>query len=200
MPVNDKLRFNKMNILKFLVSIFLSSLSFTAFATVELSIIIPTGYVAFVVEDHWSVLNMQTKLPVTASVFQIPNKADEGTPDSTNLIISVYEPKSPKALNALKKVGKAYGPVEPRIEDYDNWKLYWQKPKQGETVYSLVDARRDFNNTVVTVRLAWPHLERNEVGYDVKMDKILRNILSSIREHNGPWTPKGNQNILRSIR
>ncbi len=184
-PVKLSLGHKMISMIKYFIYLFLILFSSPAFSSVELSIVIPTGYVAFTVEDHWSVLNMQTKLPVTASVFQIPNNADKGTPASTNLIISIHDPKSPIAQKALKIVGQPYGSIRPKEEQFNDWVLYWQEPMQGNTVYSVVDARRDFKNVVVTVRLAWPHLKDNPTDYNMQMNNILRNVLRSVREHKG---------------
>ena len=180
---------------KSIASLLLLLLTFPVVAA-ELKIVTPKGYVAFTVEDHWPVLNMQTKLPVTASVFQIPNNADKGTSDSTNLAINIYDPKSTQAKQALTKVGKQLGTKAPVVEQYDNWTLYWQEPAQGGTTYTLVDAKRSFENYIISVRLAWPHLRSNPTGYDKQMYQTLRTVLSHIRVHTGPVTP-GKDEVIR---
>jgi len=37
---------------------------------------------------------MQTKPPIAFAIFQVPNFADEGTPESTNLVISLFNRKA----------------------------------------------------------------------------------------------------------
>ena len=81
----------------------------SSIADVEMKVVTPDGYVSFTVASDWKVLAMKTDLPVTASIFQLPNPADEGTPDSTNLVISIYDPKNPKGKDAIKLIGKGYG-------------------------------------------------------------------------------------------
>jgi len=61
---------------------------------IELKILTTKGFVAFTVEDDWRVLSMQTKPPIAFAIFQVPNFADEGTPESTNLVISLFNRKA----------------------------------------------------------------------------------------------------------
>jgi hypothetical protein len=182
--------------MKIIISILLLFLTFPVLS-IELKIVTPKGYVAFVVEDQWPVLNMQTKLPVTASVFQIPNNADVGSGDSTNLVINVYDPKSAQAKQALTKVGKQLGAKAPVVEVFNDWTMYWQEPVQGNTTYTLVDAKRSFENYIVSVRLAWPHLPGNPAGYDKQMYQTLRTVLGHIRVFTGAVTPNKDEVIRR---
>jgi hypothetical protein len=71
---------------------------------VDLSVITSRGYVTYTVPGEWKVLDMQTKAPKTAAVFQIKNPADEGTPDSTNVSILTFEMNSPEATATFDKM------------------------------------------------------------------------------------------------
>src|SRR3989344_1481023 len=56
---------------------------------VELTVVTAKGYVRFTVPDEWQGLNAQTKPPLAAIAFQIPNSADDGTSHSTNVTVSI---------------------------------------------------------------------------------------------------------------
>ena len=169
----------------------------SSIADVEMKVVTPDGYISFIVANDWKVLAMQTDLPVTASVFQLPNPADEGTPDSTNLIISIYDLKNPKGKDAIKLIGKGYGTEKPKKKELESWTLYRQSAPQGETIYTILDAKKSFKRYDVGVRLAWPQLEENEKFYDQKMQETIRSVIFSIKEHLGEWSPREDEVIRR---
>src|SRR5262245_38440868 len=104
-----------------------------ACAAVEMYIITNKGYVAFQAADHWSVVSMQSKLPVAAAAFQIPNPADHGTDDSTNLIITLYDPESPRARSLFDAPVSENRSRAPRAEHVGSWTVYRQHARQGST-------------------------------------------------------------------
>src|ERR1700712_4654697 len=63
-------------------------------AHVRFTLITAQGFVSFAPGADWKVLGMQNRSPVLSTVFQIPDAADDGTPDSTNLILSFFQPDS----------------------------------------------------------------------------------------------------------
>src|SRR3954454_7972213 len=82
---------------------------------VELTIITPKGSVSFTAADEWSAGPAQTKLPVAAIPFQVTDPADEGTPDSTNLVVSLYDQTSQAGRDGLRTIGKRYGSIPPMV-------------------------------------------------------------------------------------
>ena len=151
-------------------------------AEVNFRIITPAGWVGFVAEDHWPVLASETRFPVAAMVFQIPNPQDEGTPDSTNLVITLIETgsKSKEAVATRAKIGQRTGAAEP-IEDADSdWTTYTQPATQGQTLYIVVDATREIADMQVWVRLAWPAIGADPDAYHKKMGLLLDRLLQSV--------------------
>ena len=165
--------------------------------TADFKIITPKGFVAFSVGGDWPVIAMQSKLPVAAAGFQIPNSADESTTDSTNLAITVYDEATSKGRDALGTVGRAYGQKPPTIDHRKNWVIYTQESKQEDTVYTVLDGKSKVADVAVAIRLAWPHLANNKQGYDEEMKALFYRVLDSIRGSLGPYKPQPNDVIRR---
>ena len=168
-----------------------------AHADTELKIVTHDGYVAFAVADHWPVISTATDLPVIAAVFQLPNSADAGTPDSTNLAIRFFDLSSEKARREFKRAGAYITGTPPTRESFQGWSISRQRAIQGATEYSIVDAKRELETLSVAVRLAWPNLSNNPPSYSDDMDRTLHSILASVRQHVGPWQPAENETVRR---
>ena len=169
----------------------------TARAEMEFKIVTADGFVAFTAGNNWPVFSMQTKLPMTTAVFQIPNPADEGTPDSTNLFVRFYDLGSPAARESFEKVGAPIEGAAPKVESIDGWKVYRQVGKQGTTEYSIIDAKRELRGLSASVRLAWPHLATNPPDYAAQMDWLFAAMLRSIHQHVGPYEPRDGETVKR---
>jgi hypothetical protein len=161
----------------------------------EFKIITPKGFVAFSVGNEWPVIAMQPKLPIAAAGFQIPNPADEDTADSTNLAITLYDETRAKGREALSNVGRAYGQKPPTIDHRNNWTIYTQESKQGETLYTVLDGKSNVADVAVAIRLAWPRLSRNSRGYDKQMRVLFEQVLNSIHGSLGEYKPQSNDVI-----
>jgi len=181
---------------RYLIFVIATLFSLSAHA-VDMSIITETGYVGFSVPDDWLVIGMQTKPPVSVAAFQIVNAADKDTPDSTNLLITLFQPSSQQALQALEKVGRQYGPTPPAVEPFKNWTIYRQEANQGKTVYSIFDAKSNVADVIVSVRIAWPHLPNNDAAYDVQMESAFKAVVESIHGGIGTYPPKDGEVIRR---
>jgi len=171
--------------------------STAAHAQTELKIVTGDGYVAFAAGDDWPVVARSTDLPVIAAVFQLPNPADAGTPHSTNLAIRFFDLSVEEARLEFENADNALSATPPIRETIDDWSITRQRASQGVTEYSVVDAKRKLTSLSVAVRLAWPHLPDNPSTYTDDMERTLRAILSSIRQHVGPWQPDEEETIRR---
>jgi hypothetical protein len=169
-----------------------------AAADTELTVVTKKGYVAFVAADHWPVLQMQTELPVAVAVFQLPNAADEDTPDSTNLIVQLFERGSEQEKAIYEAPVRQHGTGAAVVESFEGWKVYRQTAQQGTTTYSIWDARKaGVVDVSVSVRLAWPHLPKNAAGYAAEMERTFRTFLQSIRGGLGEYGPREGEVIHR---
>lgn len=152
-----------------------------ACAATELKIPTNKGFVAFTVEGEWPVLSLQMNLPLAAAAFRIPNPADAGTQDSTNIVIALYDPRSAEGRTAFKAPVKQYGPTPAKVEAMGPWTLYRQEALQGDTAYTILDAKRSgVLDVSVSVRMVWPHLAGNAPDYDRDMDAVFKGVLQSI--------------------
>ncbi len=166
-------------------------------SAVDLTVVTKKGYVTFSVPDPWAVQTMETKMPIAVMSFQIPNQADEGTPDSTNLVISLYEESDERAQKAISKIGKAFGKTPPVQSTYKEWGLYTQEANQGATTYTIIDATKKVSDVLVSVRIAWPHLSNNTKSYDAEMNKIFSEVLNSVSGGIGEYNTKKGEVVRR---
>jgi len=171
-------------------------------STVSFRLITQEGSVRFAVPGDWAVLSVQSLPPGPTFAFQVPNPADQGTPDSTNISVTIFRLSDKTADGARQVIGKAYGSAPPKISNYKTWTIYTQEASQGQTAYTIVDGVHDDNHldTAVAIRLAWPHLRRNAASYDADMQAQLRQLLDSVAIQGGAYTPASNEIVRQPDR
>jgi hypothetical protein len=160
-------------------------------------VITTKGWVSYAISSDWKVASMQTKPPTTAAVFQIPNPADEGTGDFTNIAIMTFESDSQQAMASFNNV---VGKIQSQSErtKYKEWDLYAQQNKQGQTDYALRYAVRQVPGASVLIRLSWPHLKQNTRDCDSQMEALFRSLLDSVKGGIGPKPKKWGDQFYRS--
>ena len=164
----------------------------------DFSVITTKGYVSYTVESDWKVLSMRTQPPKTAALFQIPNPADNGTPDSTNLTLMTFERDSVEASATFTKLaGKLRS--DGRHEKHKQWDVFAQEAKQDSTDYSIRDAFREVPGAFVMIRIAWPHLKQNPKDFDSRMEALFHSLLDSVSGGIGPKPKKEGEVIRRPI-
>ena len=167
-------------------------------AAVEMTIVTNKGFVAFVVGDDWVVISMQSRLPIAAAAFQIPNPSDHGTADSTNLALMLYDRRSKRARALFDAPVTEPGSLSSQTEHVADWAVYRQDVLQGSTRYTILDAKRaGIADVLVKVRLAWPRLESNSETYDADMESTFHNFLASIRGTKGAYVPPPDATVRR---
>lgn len=175
-------------IFRMLMAAALVAQSAVAFASTELTIPTAKGFVSFSVGGDWPVLSLQMKSPIASAAFRIPNPADAGTPDSSNIVIALYDTHSAEARTAFKTPVKQYGSTRPQAQAIGPWTVYRQAAVQGDTRYTIVDAKRSgVADVAVGVRMVWPQRESNAADYDARMNALLKAVLDSI--HGGLSAP-----------
>ena len=136
--------------------------------------------VQFSVPGDWPVIVSKSTAERTIFAFQIPNAADEKTPDSSNLSIVSSYLKDAKDKDAFEK--KATNP-DPRAQEKnfaDGWRCGTFQAMQKSTQYVDWDCYRVVADCGVFVRIAWPHLPKNPPDYDKQMERVLSDFLTSI--------------------
>jgi hypothetical protein len=136
--------------------------------------------VQFSVPGDWPIIASQSTPEKTVFAFQIPNQADEGTADSTNLAIVSSQLKDAKDREEFNK--KAATPEHGAVEKtlVDGWVCRSFTAMQGKTQYVDWDCFRAVADCGIFVRMAWPHLLRNPKDYDKRMESVLSDVLTSV--------------------
>jgi hypothetical protein len=177
----------------------LTMTSLPAIAATQLKIVTNNGAVSFVVDDNWPVIKSQTRLPVAAIVFQLPNLADEQTSHSSNLVLKLYDTNVAVGQQSYATaMDKRYDAIAPKVERWNGWMISRQQSQQHGVPYTILDAKRpDVADVSVSVRLAWPHLAANVRSYDQDMERRFREFLQSVQGQSGKYTPEKGEVIRR---
>jgi hypothetical protein len=161
------------------------------------TIVTTTGYVSFDSGNDWSVFAAESRMPVARMAFQIPDTVDLNTPDSTNLVVGLYQINSATADEALEILGRPYGEFAPATTRRGAWTIVTQDAKQGGTLYTVMDAKAPVADVRVGVRLAWPHLPGHAAGHDSDMQTLFFKVLDSIKGGIGPYKLRDGEVLRR---
>jgi len=176
---------------KALLCLVAATIPMTVVQAVELTILTEGGHVAFSAGDEWPVVAAQTRLPTAVMAFQIPDLADEGTPDSTNLSLSLYDLDTPQGRKAFAALRQPSDSIPCTASAIDAWDTACAEARQGSTTYTIMDARRrNVADVAVNVRIAWPHLPSNSDNHDAKMKAVFRDFVLSVHGAKGPYVPR----------
>jgi hypothetical protein len=158
----------------FAVSIFAACLLASAAPPTDLVDFTIVGRVQFSVPAHWPVLADKSTGEKTVFAFQIPNAADEATPDSSNLSIIATDLKSAQDRDAFEKQVPNANQNAQKMNLVEGWKCSAFSAKQSstQTEYVIWNCRRVIADCGVSVRIAWPHLPRNPPDYDKQMEQF----------------------------
>jgi hypothetical protein len=147
-----------------------------------------TGYVDFTIFDRikfsvpgdWPVLVSNSGAEKTVFAFQIPNAADEGTSDSSNLSIISSFLKNDRDREDFEKKGSNRDQDAKQRKLVEGWLCGSFSAMQRSTEYVVWDCYRAVGDCGVHVRLAWPHLPKNPTDYDNRMEAVLSDFLTSV--------------------
>jgi hypothetical protein len=136
--------------------------------------------IQFAVPGEWPVVASKSTPEKTVFAFQIPNKAEKGTPDSTNLsIVSAYL-KDAQDKDAFEKKAASSEPNSQEKKLVEGWQCRSFSGMQKSTQYVIWDCYRIVAGCGVFVRIAWPHLPNNPSDYDKQMETVLSDFLISV--------------------
>jgi hypothetical protein len=173
----------------------------SAMADTMLKLVTNNGVVSFVADDQWPVVSMQSKLPVAAVAFQLPNAADEDTPHSTNLVLKLYDQNSEKGKSAYAAPAPHYGAAPLPVEKWQGWTISRQETQTNGVPYTILDAKRpDVGDVSASARLAWPHLAANARSYDRDVELRFRQFLQSVQGKRGKYEPQEGEVVRRPAR
>jgi len=180
----------------FVLFVFVTCLSSVATATatdvVDFTIV---DRVQFSVPGDWPVIASKSTSEKTIFAFQIPNAADKGTPDSSNLSVISTDLKTPQDRDAFQKQapGADHNAQEKGLVEGWECSTFSAIQRSTQTQYVIWDCRRMIADCGVSVRIAWPHLPKNPPDYDKRMEMVLSNFLTSV----GPFKGLPKSGVLR---
>jgi len=160
------------------VGLFLLAASFVAASDyVEFTIV---ERIRFSVPGDWPVIASKSTPEKTIFAFEIPNPADKGTPDSSNLAITSTYLKDSVDRDAFEKKGPRMDNGAQERKLVEGWRCGSLSANQKSTQYVIWDCYRIVADCGVSVRLAWPHLPKNPPNYDKQMETVLSDFLASV--------------------
>ena len=169
------------------------------------SLAVATDYVEFSVVErirfsvpgNWPVISSKSTPEKTTFAFQIPNRADKKTSDSSNLVIvSSYLSNAQEKEDFDKKASTLENnAMEQKL--VDGWRCQTFTGTQKSTQYVVWDCYRVVAACGVKVRIAWPHLPKNFPDYDKQMEAVLSDFLTSVAPSK-PVDPTSNGVLRRN--
>jgi hypothetical protein len=131
----------------------------------------------------------------TVFAFQIPNSADEGTSDSSNLSIIARDLKTAQDRNDFQTQPSStdHNTQEKKLVEGWGCSTFSAVQHSTKTQYVIWDCRRPIADCGVSVRMAWPHLPKNPPDFDNQMEMVLSNFLTSV----GPFQGVPKSGVLR---
>jgi hypothetical protein len=143
--------------------------------------------IQFTVPADWPVIANSSTKERTVFAFQIPNAADKGTPDSSNLAIIARDLANAQDKNAFQGQAPSNDPNAQEKALVEGWRCSTFSANQHATPtqYVIWDCRRIIADCGVSVRVAWPHLPKNPPDYDSQMETVLSNFLTHVMPFKG---------------
>ena len=166
-----------------------------AFATdyVEFSVV---ERIRFSVPGNWPVIASKSTAEKTTFAFQIPNRADKKTPDSSNLVIVASYLSNAQEREDFEKKASTIENSATEEKLVEGWRCSTFSGMQKSTQYVIWDCYRIVADCGVKVRIAWPHLPKNPPDYDKQMEAILSDFLTSVAPSK-PVDPTSKSGVLR---
>ena len=175
-----------------IVSCLLSAATAAAQDLVDFTIV---DRVQFSVPGKWPVIASKSTSEKTVFAFEIPNAADNGTSDSSNLSIIATNLKSAQDRDAFQTQapGADHDALETKLVEGWLCSTFSATQRSTQVQYVIWDCRRIIADCGLSVRVAWPHLPKNPPDYDMQMEMVLSSFLTSV----GPFKGVPKSGVLR---
>jgi hypothetical protein len=166
-----------MNIRFQAVLLFLATSVAVATDSVEFSVL---ERIRFSVPGNWPVISSKSTPEKTTFAFQIPNRADKKTSDSSNLVIvSSYLSNAQEKQDFEKKASTTENnATEQKL--VEGWRCSTFTGIQKSTQYVVWDCYRMVADCGVKVRIAWPHHPKNPPDHHKQMEAVLSDFRISV--------------------
>lgn len=154
------------------------------------------GKLKVAAETSWVIIAHRPSTEMSALGFQLhENKAEDGTPHSTNLAITTYDVRNLEALLSFNTALLAQPKAGEVASEYAGWSIRrWQGTQQG-VEYIILDARtvNAASKLGLHIRLAWPLLAGNPDGYNDRMTGLLNSMIEQVNRDNPAPSPQGTE-------
>jgi uncharacterized secreted protein with C-terminal beta-propeller domain len=130
--------------------------------------------------SNWKVIMDKPGFPIAMCVFQIPNPADVGGRESTNVVTASYAAGSKQAQDTLATTKGRFVKTNLRTSQQAGWDVESYSEIQGTTRYRILDGTKVQSDKTLFVRMAWPTLPGNSPGYDAEMQRAFGNLLTQV--------------------
>ena len=153
--------------------------------------------IRFSVPGNWPVISSKSTAEKTVFAFQIPNRADKKTSDSSNLVIVASYLSNPQEREDFEKKASTIENNATEQKLVEGWRCSTFTGTQKSTQYVVWDCYRTVADCGVKVRVAWPRLPKNPRDYDKQMEAILSDFLTSVAPSK-PLDPTSKGSVLRN--
>ena len=136
--------------------------------------------IRFSVPGNWPVIASKSTAEKTIFAFQIPNRADKKTSDSSNLVIVSSNLRNAQEKEDFEKKASTIENNATEQKLVEGWRCSTSTGMQKSTQYVVWDCYRIVADCGVKVRIAWPHLPKNPPDYDRQMEAVLSDFLTSV--------------------
>ncbi len=136
--------------------------------------------IRFSVPGDWPVISSKSTPEKTTFAFQIPNRADKKTSDSSNLVIVSSYLSNAREKEDFEKEASTIENNAREQKVVDAWRCQTFAGTQKSTQYVVWDCYRVVADCGVKVRIAWPHLPKNPTDCDKQMETVLSDFLTSV--------------------
>ena len=138
--------------------------------------------VALLVSPKWIIIGHKLDVTVDQVFFQVRNPADVGTPDSTNVVITVCDLDSDSGRATLAKLQRVMQSELQSSKPKGEWEVVTYRGTQGDTEYEILNCYRAFGKQLgVHCRLAYPLLKENSKEWTAELFKEFDRVLLRIR-------------------
>jgi len=135
--------------------------------------------ISFAVNATWVKLNGQTDRVVA---FQVPNPAEQGTPESTNVAVMANSHPTDSLEDRIQSLTSSTGTLITRLPTRPSKRdvLLLYRGQQGQTPYIIADRLARRGKIEVSIRAAWPILESSTDEWQSELLAQINQLMSDV--------------------
>lgn len=138
------------------------------------------GRVTLQAPGPWKVISHKLDASQDVVGFQIPNPADEGTPDSANVAVVVFDLAVTNNATAFAQRRRDSEGRMPKPLRSGEWTIHTFEGRQAGTIYEVRDAYRTLGKRYgVHIRLAFPELSKTTTAWRRSLEEDFQRLLAT---------------------